>query len=92
MLPEDRRRNPAPSGAGGCQQEADSTLANALSMSRMFSLTKDQAVNEVQAVASVVDGWKQHFAQCGVTPGDIELYAPHIDRPFLKLQRDEVRR
>src|SRR6187402_1980601 len=30
-------------------QEADSTLANALSMSRMFSLTKDQAVGEVQA-------------------------------------------
>jgi len=73
-------------------QEADSTLANALSMSRMFSLTKDQAVNEVQAVASVVDGWKAHFAQCGVTPGDIELYAQHIDRPFLEEQRDEVRR
>jgi serine/threonine-protein kinase HipA len=73
-------------------QEADSTLDNALSMSRMFSLTKDQAVNEVRAVAGVVDGWKEHFAQCGVTAGDIDLYAEHIDRPFLKEQRDAVRR
>jgi serine/threonine-protein kinase HipA len=73
-------------------QEADSTLDNALSMSRMFSLTKDQAVNEVRAVARVVDGWKEHFAHCGVTAGDIDLYAQHLDRPFLKEQRDSVRR
>jgi len=73
-------------------QEADSTLVNALSMSRMFSLTKDQAVDEVQTVIGVVDEWKAHFAQFGVTNGDIELYAEHIDRPFLKQQRDEVRR
>ena len=31
-------------------------------MSRLFSLTKDEAVNEVRAVAAVVDGWKEHFA------------------------------
>jgi serine/threonine-protein kinase HipA len=73
-------------------QEADSTLVNALSMSRMFSLTRDQAVSEVRAVAGTVDGWKEHFAGCGVTAGDIDLYAQHIDRPFLQEQRDEVRR
>ncbi|MBS0420421.1 MAG: type II toxin-antitoxin system HipA family toxin [Proteobacteria bacterium] len=72
-------------------QEADSTLVNALSMSRMFSLTKDQAMNEVQAVARTVDGWKDHFASCGVTTGDIDLYAQHLDRPFLKDQRDDIR-
>jgi len=72
--------------------EADSTLANALSMSRMFSLTKDQASKEVQAVARVVDGWKEHFARCGVTACDIDLYAQHIDRPFLEEQRAELRR
>jgi serine/threonine-protein kinase HipA len=72
-------------------QEADATMLNALSMSRMFSLTKDEAVREVRAVARVVDGWKEHFAQCGVTAGDIDLYAQHIDRPFLQEQRDEVR-
>ena len=73
------------------EQEADATISNALSMSRMFSLTKDEAVNEVRAVAAVIDGWKEHFTQCGVTAGDIDLYAQHIDRPFLARQRDEVR-
>ncbi|HWM68106.1 MAG TPA: HipA domain-containing protein [Steroidobacteraceae bacterium] len=73
-------------------QEADATMVNALSLSRMFSLTKDEAVNEVRAVAGIVDGWKEHFAQCGVTAGDIELYAQHIDRPFLREQRDEAQR
>jgi serine/threonine-protein kinase HipA len=72
-------------------QQADATMVNALSMSRMFSLTKDEAVAEVRAVAGVVDGWKEHFAQSGVTAGDIDLYAQHIDRPFLKEQRDDVR-
>jgi serine/threonine-protein kinase HipA len=72
-------------------QEADATLDNALSMSRMFALTQDEAVNEMRRVVRVVDGWKDHFAQCGVTAGDIDLYAQHIDRPFLKEQRDASR-
>jgi serine/threonine-protein kinase HipA len=73
-------------------QQADSTLTNALSMSRMFSLSKDEAVKEVGTVVNVVDGWKQHFGACGVTAGDIELYAQHIDRPFLKDQRNDSRK
>jgi serine/threonine-protein kinase HipA len=73
------------------EQEADATLVNALSMSRMFSLSKDEAVEELRSVVRVVDGWKEHYAECGVTPGDIDLYAEHIDRPFLKDQRDENR-
>ena len=73
------------------EQEADATIDNALSMSRMFSLTKDEAVHEMRGVVRVVDGWKEHFAQCGVTVGDIDLYAQHIDRPFLKEQRDANR-
>jgi serine/threonine-protein kinase HipA len=72
------------------EQEADSTLANALSMSLMFSLEKDAAVREVRAVARIVGGWKEHFQRCGVTSGDIDLYAEQIDRPFLKDQRDEI--
>src|SRR5688572_1195554 len=71
------------------EQEADSSLANALSMSRLFTLNKNEAVKEVRAVAREVDGWKEHFAQCGVTRGDIDLYAEQIDRPFLKDQRAE---
>lgn len=73
------------------EQEADSTLANALSMSQMFALRKDDAVREVRAVARVVDGWKEHFKACGVTAGDIDLYAEQIDRPFLRDQRNEVK-
>jgi serine/threonine-protein kinase HipA len=71
--------------------EADSTLANALTMSRMFALRKDDAVREVRAVARVVDGWKDHFKACGVTAGDIDLYAEQIDRPFLREQRNEIK-
>ena len=71
------------------EQEADSTIANALSMSLMFSLGKDDAVREVRTVARVVDRWKKHFKGCGVTSGDIDLYAEQIDRPFLRDQRNE---
>jgi serine/threonine-protein kinase HipA len=72
------------------EQEADSTLANALSMSLMFSLEKDAAVREARAVARIVGGWKEHFKRCGVSSGDIDLYAEQIDRPFLKDQRVEM--
>jgi serine/threonine-protein kinase HipA len=72
------------------EDEADSTLANALSMARMFSLEPDEAVGELRRVARVVERWKEHFERCGVTHGDIELYAQHIDRAFLKDQRDDV--
>jgi serine/threonine-protein kinase HipA len=72
------------------EQEADSTIANALSMSAMFSLGKDDAVREVRTVARVVGGWKEHFKSCGVTSGDIDLYAEQIDRPFLRDQRNEI--
>jgi serine/threonine-protein kinase HipA len=73
------------------EQEADSTVANALSLSQMYALTKNEAVKEAQAAAQVIDGWKQHFTACGVTQGDIDLYAEQIDRPFLRDQRRELR-
>jgi serine/threonine-protein kinase HipA len=72
-------------------EEADSTLSNALSMSRMFALDRNAAVKEVRAVVRVIDTWKEHFKACGVTRGDIELYAEHIDRPFLEHQRADFR-
>jgi serine/threonine-protein kinase HipA len=72
------------------EQAADSTLANALSMSALFALQDDEAVSEVRAVARVVSGWKEHFAASGVAAGDIELYAGQIDRPFLREQRAEA--
>jgi serine/threonine-protein kinase HipA len=70
--------------------EADSTLDNALTMSRLFALNRDQAVKEVRAVARVVDKWKEHLRGEGVTRRDIDLYAQHIDRPFLKDQRESI--
>jgi serine/threonine-protein kinase HipA len=73
------------------EQEADSTLANALSMSLMFSLEKDDAVKEASTVARVVGGWKQHFKTCGVTSSDIDVHAEQIDRPFLRDQRNEIK-
>jgi len=71
--------------------EADSTLANALSMAQLFELNEKQAVAQVRRVARVVADWKQHFAGCGVTRRDVELLAEQIDRPFLADQRREYR-
>jgi len=72
------------------EQAADSTLANALSMSSLFALNSGEAAREARAVAQVVSGWKEHFAICGVASADIELYAEQIDRPFLREQREEA--
>lgn len=73
-------------------QEADSTLDNALSRANLFALTPQQARKELTAVATVVARWKEHFAAAGVTAGDIELYAEQIDRPFLRDQRNAYAR
>jgi len=72
------------------EQAADSTVANALSMSALFALKADEAAGEARAVAQVVSGWKEHFAACGVAHVDVELYAEQIDRPFLREQREEL--
>jgi serine/threonine-protein kinase HipA len=69
--------------------EADSTLANALSMAQQFELDRKQAVAQTRRVARVVAGWKEHFASCGVTRRDVELLGEQIDRPFLSDQRAE---
>ena len=74
------------------EQEADSTVANALSMSPMYGLAKNEAIKEAQAASQTIDGWKEHFVACGVTRGDVDLYAEQIDRPFLSDQRGELRR
>jgi serine/threonine-protein kinase HipA len=71
------------------EQEADSTMVNALSMSHLFSLGKDDAVREVRTVARAVGGWKEHFKKSGVAAADIDLYAEQIDRAFLRDQRNE---
>lgn len=72
------------------EQEGDSTVANALSMANLFGLSRREAPQEVSAVARVIEGWRDHFRQCGVTAGDIDLYAQQIDRPFLMEQRKQA--
>lgn len=42
------------------------------------------------AFLEIVDGWRKHFRQCGVSKGDIEALAEQIDRPFLRDQRNEL--
>jgi serine/threonine-protein kinase HipA len=71
------------------EEEADSTIANALSMSQLFGLDKNRATKEVRVVARCVDQWKEHFKKAGVSRRDIETYAEQIDRVFLKDQRKE---
>jgi serine/threonine-protein kinase HipA len=71
------------------EEEADSTIDNALSMSQFFGIDRRKALNEVRTVARVVDNWKDHFKAQGVTRHDIESYAMQIDRPFLQDQRRE---
>jgi serine/threonine-protein kinase HipA len=73
------------------EQEADSTLENALSMAHLFSLKPNEATREAREVSRIVDGWKDHFKQCGVTAGDIKLLSEQIDRPFLLEQRNQIR-
>jgi len=70
------------------EDDADSTLVNALSMCPLFGLTKNEAQKEIAAVATVVETWKKHFTACGVGARDIDLLAEQIDRPFLREQRE----
>ena len=70
------------------ENQADSTLDNAMSMCTLFALRKDQAAKEVRKVCRVVAGWRKHFSACGVGRRDIALLAEQIDRPFLRGQRD----
>jgi len=73
------------------EDEADSTLVNAMSMSAQFSLKKDEAAAQVREVVRVVDGWKQHFAAAGVSRRDVAMLGEQVDRDFLREQREEFR-
>ena len=83
-----------PTNSGqGCQEfivgtgQRDSTLANAMSRCELFGCTPTQAAAEVSRVIQVVDGWRQHFAACGVTQADLDSLAERIDGDPLLSQR-----
>ena len=67
--------------------QRDSTLSNAMSQCEFFGYTPAQAAAEVVRVIRVVDGWRKHFAACGVTDADLESLAERIDGDQLLGQR-----
>ena len=67
--------------------QRDSTLANAMLQCTLFGYTPAQAAAEVMRVIQVVDGWRQHFAACGVTHADLDSLAERIDGNALLGQR-----
>jgi len=68
-------------------QGRDSTLENAMSQCDAFGLLPTQAAVEVARVIAVVQTWKIHFAQVGVTQRDIDSLAQQIDGEYLLAQR-----
>jgi serine/threonine-protein kinase HipA len=74
------------------ENAADSTLSNALSMCSQFALEPAAARQEIHKVIAAVAHWREHFSSVGVTRGDIELLGEHIDRPFLREQRQAFAR
>jgi len=69
------------------QDMADSTLSNALSSANLFGLGMDEARAMVGQVAHVVNGWRSHFAQVGMSDRDLKSVGEHLDRTFLSSQR-----
>ncbi|MGO4703855.1 type II toxin-antitoxin system HipA family toxin [Dyella sp. 2RAB6] len=65
----------------------DSTLANALSQCEAFGLLPAEAAAETAAVIEVVERWREHFAQAGVSERDIDELAQRIDGAALRGQR-----
>ena len=65
----------------------DSTLENAMSQCEAFGLSPKQAAAEVATVIEVVNAWKPHFAQIGVSARDIQSLAERIDGEALAVQR-----
>jgi serine/threonine-protein kinase HipA len=67
--------------------QRESTLSNAMSQCQLFGYTPAQAAAQVVRVIEVVDGWRAHFVQCGVSSADLESLAERIDGDQLLNQR-----
>ena len=65
----------------------DSTLDNAMSQCEAFGLLQAEAASEVERVIEVVNQWRTHFVQVGVTARDIESLGERIDGEELLKQR-----
>ena len=71
--------------------QRDSTLSNAMSQCELFAYSPVQAAAEVMRVIAVVNGWRQHFAACGVSAADLNSLAERIDGEPLLDQRQSFK-
>ena len=71
--------------------QRDSTLSNAMSQCELFGYTPAQAAAEVLRVIKVVNGWRKHFAACGVSAADLDSLAERIDGEQLSAQRESFK-
>lgn len=69
---------------------AESSIENAMSMSRSYWLNPKEAIEEARKVATVVTGWRAHFKASGVPKKLIDQYAGQIERPALSQQRQRL--
>ena len=69
------------------KEGADSSVSNALSECKQFGLTPLRARQLVEEVAAVVSAWQSHFSQAGLALQDLQTVAQHVDRAFLRNQR-----
>ena len=83
-----------PANSGQATQEfivgtagRDATLANAMSQCELFGHVPAQAAAEIVRVIEVVDGWREHFARCGVTAADLASLAERIESRHLLGER-----
>jgi serine/threonine-protein kinase HipA len=66
----------------------EGTLKNAMSLCARFGLSPADAGHEVAKVIEALNGWRVHFAQCGVSTSDIEELALCLDGNALRSQRE----
>jgi len=57
------------------------SVYNLISQSERFGLSLEQAREEISAIRSVVQNWRERFAACGVSAKDIEYVAPAMLSP-----------
>ena len=70
-------------------QGSESTIDNALSECRAYGLSLKEATGEARMVAAVVNHWRIHFQDCGVSKSLMDQYADQIDRSALLQQRNQ---
>jgi len=69
------------------KEGAYSSVSNALSECKQFGLKPLRATQLVKEVAAVVGAWQSHFSQAGLALQDVQTVAQHVDRAFLRNQR-----